>query len=345
MIIFNSFIDMEYLVSILVPIYKVEKHIEKCVRSLMEQTYSSIEYIFVDDCSPDGSIEVLNRVISQYPKRKSNCRIIKHERNRGLSAARNTAIENANGLFVSHVDSDDWLEKEAISILVAKQIETDADIVSGNALQVLMNGTKVVEEPTYCNKDEMMKGLLDFNSPLNHTIWRRLIRLSLYKENNIRCKEGTNQGEDFQVMPQLVYYSNKVEKVDHVVYNYNCMNENSYMNNLNHNVNLWRQNIGSHRVVEDFFKTNNKGYKKEIEMTMGRLYINYLYCSARRRERDLWNEMKSEIIKLPTSIKRQIGWHGIWEQFVINNYHLWGAFLRIRSFIYHAIYLKFFRKR
>ena len=79
-------------ISILIPVYKVEQYIEKCAISLFEQTYSDIEYVFVDDCSPDSSIQCLKSVIEKYPQRSKNIKIIRHERNRGLAAARNTAI-------------------------------------------------------------------------------------------------------------------------------------------------------------------------------------------------------------------------------------------------------------
>ena len=99
-----------YQVSILVPVYGVEKYIERCARSLFEQTYENLEYIFVNDCTPDKSMEILMRVMEDYPNRKGNVRIFHHEHNRGLSAARNTALDAATSPFVTHVDSDDYLD-------------------------------------------------------------------------------------------------------------------------------------------------------------------------------------------------------------------------------------------
>ena len=74
-------------VSILVPVYGVEKYIERCVRSLFEQTYENIEYVFVDDCTKDKSIEILNSVLAEYPNRKKQAKILHHDKNRGLSHA------------------------------------------------------------------------------------------------------------------------------------------------------------------------------------------------------------------------------------------------------------------
>ena len=120
---------MNILVSILVPIYNVENFIEKCSVSLFEQTYKNIEYVFVNDCSPDHSIEVLEKVAKNYPNRINSIKIINHDINKGLAGARNTAILNANGDYVLHVDSDDFIEKTTIEKLVKKAQDDCADIV------------------------------------------------------------------------------------------------------------------------------------------------------------------------------------------------------------------------
>ena len=103
-------------VSILVPIYGVERFIERCARSLFEQTYPNIEYVFVNDCTADRSVEILKELVEDYPGRKDAVKIISHEKNRGLAAARNTALENATGVFICHVDSDDWVPKALMNV-------------------------------------------------------------------------------------------------------------------------------------------------------------------------------------------------------------------------------------
>ena len=117
------------LVSICVPVYGVENYIERCCRSLFEQTYSNIEYIFVNDCTPDDSIKVLEHVLSEYPVRKENVKICNHQTNKGLAGARNTAIETATGVYLMHVDSDDYLDLNAVECLVNTALSEDADVV------------------------------------------------------------------------------------------------------------------------------------------------------------------------------------------------------------------------
>ena len=101
---------MEILLSVLVPIYGVEKYIERCATSLFEQTLQDhIEFIFVNDCTKDNSVVKLLNLLKKYPHRISQVKLLEHSRNRGLAASRQTALNHATGDYVLTVDSDDWL--------------------------------------------------------------------------------------------------------------------------------------------------------------------------------------------------------------------------------------------
>ena len=119
-------------VSVIIPVYNVSDYIERCVRSVMDQTYSDIECIIVDDCTPDDSITKCEQLITAYDGPISFS-IIRHERNRGLSAARNTGTEAATGDYVVYLDSDDSITDDCVEKLV-RPIERDASIemVIGN---------------------------------------------------------------------------------------------------------------------------------------------------------------------------------------------------------------------
>lgn len=118
-------------VSILVPVYGVEKYIERCAVSLFEQTYEDLEYIFVDDCSPDHSIEILERVMERYPQRKVQTVILRMEENRGVGYVRKTLLEKATGDYITFVDSDDLVAERMVELLTAKAQETKADVIDG----------------------------------------------------------------------------------------------------------------------------------------------------------------------------------------------------------------------
>ena len=117
------------LVSVIVPMYGVERYIERCASSLFAQTYPSVEFIFVDDGSPDAAVPVLRALLSrQEPALRTRVRIISKE-NGGLPAARKTGLDAASGEFIMHVDSDDWVEPDAVEKLVRAALEADADMV------------------------------------------------------------------------------------------------------------------------------------------------------------------------------------------------------------------------
>lgn len=116
-------------VSVIVPVYGVEKYIERCARSLFEQTLDDIEYLFIDDCTPDRSIEILKSVLEEYPNRKSQVIIHRMEQNSGQAAVRKWGMLNATGDYVIHCDSDDWVDATMYEKLYNKAEENDSDVV------------------------------------------------------------------------------------------------------------------------------------------------------------------------------------------------------------------------
>ena len=121
---------MQQKVTIGVPVFNVSSFIERCAVSLFEQSYQNIEYIFVDDCSPDDSVEILRDVIDRYPLRKKQVQILRHDTNEGVAGSRNSIIKACTGDFLTQVDADDWLDKNAIKLWIAAQEEGGYDIVT-----------------------------------------------------------------------------------------------------------------------------------------------------------------------------------------------------------------------
>lgn len=115
-------------VSIIVPVYNVEQYIEDCVRSLYEQTLDDIEIILVDDCSPDKSIEIALRVLEEYPKRKNQVKVVRHEKNTGIGIVRRDGFRAAKGKYVIYVDSDDFVDADWTRLLYEKAESECADI-------------------------------------------------------------------------------------------------------------------------------------------------------------------------------------------------------------------------
>lgn len=310
----------EPLVSVLVPVWNVEKYIERCARSIFEQTYENLEIIFVDDYTPDNSIQIIERILLEYPQRVKQTQIIHHEHNRGLSAARNTAVDACNGEFVFHVDSDDWVELNAVELLLKKQQETDADIVTGCAYRHFIDKVRKINvDGVNLNRRDTLFALIE--RKISVSIWKRLIRTSLYKDNNIRCIEGVNLEEDFQVVVPLFYYSCSVTGITDFIYHYNRLNVNSYVSNFPHDLSLQYQRIQSRMSVVDFFNDKESVFRQAIEKRKIKDYYSDMLMAFNNKNKITYNKMLY-LIKEDKHNWAEIGWDSRWKKTIDSNYYL-----------------------
>lgn len=261
-------------VSVLIPIYGVEEYIEQCATSLFEQTYRDLEFIFVDDCSPDRSCELLKETAARYPARKAQIHLLHHDRNRGLGATRKTALEAATGDFVTIVDSDDYLAPDAIALLVDEQRKTQADIVTGCAQALYPDGKTTYFPIPACSKETFLKLMLIQNTVL-HTLWARLIRKSLFTDYGISPQEGINQAEDYAIMPQLVFRAVKMSHMYKPIYRYRQLSGSTTFSDQispRHVLSFLRANeaVCQHILSND----RDKKYTVALEIGMLNTYFN-----------------------------------------------------------------------
>lgn len=208
-----------FKVSILVPVYGVRDFIRQCAISLFSQTYSNIEYVFVDDCTPDDSIAILQEVLRDYPARTDQVKIIRHGENQGLGAGRKTAFAAATGDFVLNVDSDDYLLPNAVELLVKEQQRVGADIVTGSFFNLYSNGNMTEAHCVIVDKSRTLKLLL-IQHTIPHTIWARLIRKDIYVDHGIDSIEGINMAEDYGLVVRLFHAADHIAFVEAPVYVY-----------------------------------------------------------------------------------------------------------------------------
>lgn len=281
-------------VSILIPVYDVQPYISKCLESVAVQTYKGqMECIIVDDFGNDDSIDISEEFIAGYDGPIS-FRIIHHERNRGLAAARNTGVAAAKGDFVFHLDGDDWIEPTAIELLVKKQHDTDADIVSGAYVLHRSSGDEKFLEPDFATPMDMVHdavGMMGY-----HCVWKRLIRKSLYTDNGILAVEGVDISEDYHTLPRLAYYAKRIAKIDDVIYHYNRLNSNSYTTTAAQSFSMKRfRNIASSiDILQDFFANKDTHCVKQLSAS--RLYHIYwsLYLCCGLKDKTSFQLIKQE---------------------------------------------------
>lgn len=295
------------LVSILVPIYNVEPYIERCTRSLFEQTYDNLEFVFVDDCTPDKSIQILETVIKDYPARAKRTRIIQHNRNRGIAATRNTLIENARGEFLVWMDSDDWMEQNAVELLVKRQQETDADIVTGQVLAHYDNREELyLPNDWHLGKEDLLVNIM--NQESSTSLLRRLIRRNLYTQHGIKNMEGANCSEDFQVFPRLLYYANSVAGIDVIIYHYNCANGSSYTHAFTKDLSMQLQILTNRRFISDFFMDKNNYIKELCDKKTTQIAHYLMRLNLWNRNKNGYNIFVRELMDHFRPYWGQIGW-------------------------------------
>ncbi|MDV2446930.1 glycosyltransferase family 2 protein [Elizabethkingia anophelis] len=206
------------LVSIIVPIYNVQEYIEKCIRSLFEQSYKTIEYIFIDDCGQDQSLRVLNTLVNEYPERKHHVKVLKHQENKGLPAARNTGMGETLGKYIYHCDSDDWADERLIEDLVSKAEITNADIVFCDFYNVYGEEKHIYQQHKKETYEEYLKDF--FMGYSQGSVWNKLFKRSLFNENQIKFPEGLPMLEDLRTIVQLYYFADKIEYLPRPLYYY-----------------------------------------------------------------------------------------------------------------------------
>lgn len=223
----------EINVSVLIPVYGVEKFIEKCARSLFEQTMQDgIEFIFVDDCSPDNSISVLKNVLNEYPNRKAQVTIIRHPENRGLAEARKTAVKASRGDFLIHCDSDDWVECDMYERLWTEANKLGADIVGCDIIKEQIDGSHIFKNRFDLPNEKQFELMLNAGySPVERYLWCRLFRKSLYDKLNFE-NPAVGLWEDVCVSIPLHYLAKKIGYVAAPLYHYNRLNPDSYVSSF-----------------------------------------------------------------------------------------------------------------
>lgn len=295
------------LVTICIPVYGVEMHIEKCATSLFGQSYNNIEYVIVDDCSPDRSIELLKSLSLRYPNLKERIRIVRHDVNRGLAAARNTAVKYANGDFILHVDSDDWVDNTIVEGMVRKQSEDDYDLVFCEFKNHFLDFNQDVPCGDYYSSREMTLAMI--RGGMRHCVCGVLIRTSLYRTYDISAYEGHNMDEDRQVMPRLCYYAKKVAVVHKPMYHYNNMNANAYTASWTSIFSPKNRAdmVFAHNLLYEFFKDKGDDFLDAVEYSNVSFVASTFYGLAQIKGFDeLYIENKNKLKTLDSNYVRQL---------------------------------------
>lgn len=248
-------------VSIVIPVYKVEKYIAECAKSLFEQTLDDIEYIFVNDCTPDKSIEVLLEVLQRYPNRKQQVKIIHHKKNSGAAMARKNGILSATGEYIIHCDSDDWTDSKMYQTLYQKAKDENLDIVICQYFEKRTDSSTLVSHQLGNNPKSKI-----ISTPIYCSLCNKLVRRDIIDWNNL-LYPNHHMMEDAVLCAQMFYSAQKVGYVNQPLYYYR-INDDSicHVSTEDGDLKRWNEAYENVKIIERFLKQQqaDKQYKNEL---------------------------------------------------------------------------------
>lgn len=249
-------------VSILVPFYKVEKYVGRCIESLFTQTYTNIEYVFVNDCTPDKSMEVINEYIEKYGVAE-RCKMIVHEQNQGISASRNDCLDNMTGDYFLFVDGDDYINKDMVELLVDAAVRENADISGCGYIEEYPDHSVEYPQKYTNNHDEMLRSITMLT--IKGVLWKLLIRREVIVINNLRFPYDNSINEDYYYCCRLFYYAKSFASVDKCLYHYVQYNPNNLTKKSLQNI---ESQAAAIIAIEEFYREKGVYEIVEKELSM-----------------------------------------------------------------------------
>lgn len=267
-------------ISVIVPFYNVEGYIEKCLETLVNQTFQDIEIILVNDGSKDRSEEIAKKFANRY----ENKIVYLEKENGGLSSARNFGLAHARGEYVAFVDSDDYIEKNMYEKMYNLIIKERSDMVECDFYWEYPNKKKIDTGKLYNNKNQMLENV-------RVVAWNKLIKKEIIDKHGIEFPNGY-QYEDVEFTYKLIPYIQKVSFLKEPMVHY--IQRTKSISNSQNEKTMQIFDVLEH--VINYYKENGlyKNYEKELEY----IYVRYAFCSSLKRIMKIEDEeLKDKLIK------------------------------------------------
>lgn len=208
---------MNSLVSVIIPVYNVEQYIDRCLETIVSQTYTNLEIILVDD----GSMDSCPQKCDEWAKKDNRIKVT-HKKNAGVGCARNTGLDIALGDYITFVDPDDYLSIDAIETMIKRITDDQSDLVIAQFMKVYSDSPPRLSAYTWMHdtvisKDEAMGMIGSKKQPIPVYLWSKLYRKQVFsgiRFNSLNC------GEDVYILPHVIDQCKKISLTDDVVYFY-----------------------------------------------------------------------------------------------------------------------------
>ncbi|WP_272691866.1 glycosyltransferase family 2 protein [Providencia sp. PROV143] len=293
-------------ISVIVPVYNAEEYIENSIISLMEQTLDETQFIIINDGSTDNSLQLINKIVENYPKRKQDTIII-DRKNKGVSSTRAEGLSLATGEYVIHFDSDDWAEHDMLELLYLEAKRYNSDIVICD--YYINNGSDqtYINQSTEENNIQCIKNIL--SGKLHGASWNKLINRKLILENNIDYIENIDYLEDVLFNIKALCFSKSITYINKAFYHYNLKNESSITSSINSKKIVHINE--SIKLIKLFLIENNLNEIANNELNIFKLNqkIWFIYSQEKSIDNDvlaLYPEASSMIFKLSNGIHTKL---------------------------------------
>lgn len=285
---------MSYLVSIIVPIYNVEKYLDQCIKSLCSQTYKNLEIILVDD----GSKDKCPTICDTWATKDNRIKVI-HKQNGGLSDARNYGIENANGEYICFIDSDDFISPDYIQILLNNLLKENAQIAECQYYDYFDEDKILIdhenEDITILSNLQALRSMYNFKG-FSIMIWNKLYKKELF--NNIRFPKGKLH-EDVFTTYKLIYKSEKIIQTSKKIYYYR-----QRQNSISKQFTEKRLDvIDAFKEIDDFYTEHNLNNFKILNYQRALNTILLFYYLS--KSKDIQKKLRKYFIYFYTSYKKE----------------------------------------
>lgn len=254
-----------YKVSVVCLIYNTCQYLERCVKSLMEQTLDSIQYVFVNDCSQDNSMDILSNVLNNYPNRKDDVIILNNPENLGTAKSRIKGIDACQGKYVIHCDSDDWIDVHMMQTLYENASQKDLDVVCCDIVSTNGVSENVLSQKSSLNPVDAIKGIL--RGKKLGSLWNHLVKREIVHDKGIQSPKSQVM-EDAVLLIQYLLNSKAIGYVDRPLYFYYRHKSTSESNEKEKNLWIIREMDVNLSII--FNLLENCPYSKEL-----RHYIQY----------------------------------------------------------------------
>ena len=295
-----------YKISVIVPVYNVERYIERCLHSLFGQTLKEIEFIFIDDDCADNSIEKIKSILKNYPDRTNQIKILRNYENKGLAYSRGLGIKNCSGEYIIYCDPDDYIEKEMYESMYNIAAKDNFDIVSCDIfIEEGDQKRKISFHPEKNTKIYLKNGIkngLGYASGVN-----KLIKSSIIKKNKILPFENCDYGEDLGFILRVLFYAESIGHINFPYYHY-CIRNDS-ITGEKFTLEEFNSLILLSNKISHFFQ--GKGYEDVCNYFKFQLKIKgrHLFKGKEREWVLLFKECRKDIFKFTdNSLKSRIIW-------------------------------------